>query len=128
MNTVKTLYTSRDITNIKTAKSALELLNSNTKTDFNTFSKKFSTIMHQATKKDVTTHIKRQRTAMKEDEEDREIIRVVDNKIYKPKVKIQFGETEAPSFDIEFLRTYRMFEESGDGGVKKLIKLTENHM
>ena len=49
--------------------------------------------MNQTTKKDVTKHSKRQRAAMKEDEEDRETIRVVEHKIYKPKVKIQFADT-----------------------------------
>ena len=84
MNTVKTLYTSRDITNIKTAKSALELLNSNTKTDYNKFTKKFTTIMNQSTNKNVSKQIKRKAVAMKEEEEERQLIRVVETKIYKP--------------------------------------------
>ena len=65
---------------------------------------------------------------MEEDEEDKQLIRVVENKIYKPKVKIQFADTEAPSFEIEFLKRYRVFEEAWDAGVKKLTKLIENHM
>ena len=65
---------------------------------------------------------------MEEDEEDKQIIRVVEHNIHQPKVSIHFADTEAPSFEIEFLRTYRMFEEAWDGGVKKLIKLTESHM
>ena len=87
MNTIKTLYTSRDITNIKTAKSALALLFQITKTDFNRISKNSTTIMNQTTKKDVPKHIKRRRAAMQEDEEDKQLIRVVEHKIYKPKVK-----------------------------------------
>ena len=84
--------------------------------------------MNQTAKKDVTKHIKRQRAAMQEDEEDKQRIRVVENKIYKPKVKIQFADTEAPSFEIEFLKTYRVFEEAWDAGAKKPTTLNENHM
>ena len=120
MNTLKTLYTSGDITNIKTAKSALDLLNSNAKTDYNKCSKKFATITNQTTNKNVTKQIKRKAVSMKEEEEEKQIIRVVEHKIYKPKVKIQFADTEAPSFEIEFLKRYRVFEEAWDAGAKKL--------
>ena len=84
--------------------------------------------MNQTTTKNITKQIKRKAVALKEEEEEKQSIRVVENKIYKPKVKVQLGDTEAPSFEIEFLRTYRMFEEAWDAGAKKLIKLTENHM
>ena len=84
--------------------------------------------MNQTTNKNVTKHIKRQRAAMEEDEEDKQLIRVVETKIQKPKVKIQFDDTEAPSFESEFLKRYRIFEEAWDAGIKKLTKLIENHM
>ena len=128
MNTVKKVYTSRDITNIKTATSALDLLNSNTKTDFNKFSKKFTTIMNQTTTNTITKQIKLKAVALKEEAEEKQLIKVVEHKIYKPKVSIQFADTEAPSFEIEFLKRYRVFEEAWDAGVKKLTNLTENHM
>ena len=42
MSTVKVLYKTRDITNIRTAKTALDLLDTNNNSDLNKFSKKFS--------------------------------------------------------------------------------------
>ena len=66
MNTVNTLYTSRDITNTKTAKSALDLLNSNTKLEFDNFSTKFTTIMNQTTHNTITKQIKRKAVALQE--------------------------------------------------------------
>jgi len=128
MNTVNTLYSSRDITNIKTAKSALALLNSNTKTDFHKVSKKFTTIMNQTTTNTLTKQIKRQSVALNEEEYEKQLTHFVEHNIYKPKVSINFADTEAPRFEIEFLKTYRMFEEAWDVGVKKLIKLTGYHM
>ena len=128
MNTVKTLYKSRDITNIRTAKSALDLLASNNKSDLNKCSKKFSTIMSQTAKKDAKKQVKRKAVALKEEEEEQKIITVVERKIFKPKVNIKHGDTEAPSFEIEFVKKYRIFDEAFDAGVKRLIKLTENHM
>ena len=128
MDTIKGLYTTRDITNIKTAKSALDLLNSNVKTDFNKFSKKFVTISGQITNKNVTKQLKQQTKKMKEDEEERQIIKVIDRKISKPKVQIKYGETEAPTFEIEFIKVYKEFKEAWGAGVRRLIKLTENHL
>jgi len=84
--------------------------------------------MTKTTNKNITKQIKRKAAALKEEEEDEQLIQVVEHKIYKPKVSIKFADTEAPSFEIEFLKTYRMFEQAWDAGVKKLIKLTENHM
>ena len=69
MNTVKTLYKSRDITNIRTAKSALDLLASNNKSDLNKFSKNVTTIVNQTTKKDDKKQVKRKAEVMKAQEE-----------------------------------------------------------
>jgi len=84
--------------------------------------------MTKTTNKNITKQIKRKAVALKEEEEDEQLIQVVEHKIYKPKVSIKFADTEAPSFEIECLKTYRMFEQAWDAGVKKLIKLTEHHM
>ena len=51
MNKLKSLYKNRDITNIKTATSAIHLLDTNIKSDLNIFSKTFSTIMKQTENK-----------------------------------------------------------------------------
>lgn len=67
MNTVKTLYTSRDITNIKTAKSDLHLLNSNIKSDVNTFTKQFTHRTTQTTHNTATTQVKRNVAALQEE-------------------------------------------------------------
>ena len=100
MNTVKLLYKNRDITNIKTATSAINLLNTNNKSDLNKFSKKFSTIMKQSEKKTEKTQVKRKAATIKEEEEEKKIIKVVERKIFKPRVNIKNGETKAPSFEI----------------------------
>ncbi len=128
MSTVKVLYKTRDITNIRTAKAALNLLDTNNKSDLNKFSKKFSTIMTQTEKKTATKQVKRKAAAVKEEEEEQKLIKVIEKKIFKPKVSIKHGETEAPSFEIEFIKKYRIFDEAFDAGYKRLIRLTENHM
>ena len=46
----------------------------------------------------------------------------------KPKINIKFPETEDPSFEIEFVKKYRIFDEAFDAGVRRLIKLIEKHM
>ncbi len=116
MSTVKVLYKTRDITNIRTAKAALNLLDSNNKSDLNKFSKKFSTIMTQTEKKTATKQVKRKAAAVKEEEEEQKLIKVIEKKIFKPKVSIKHGETEAPSFEIEFIKKYRIFDEAFDAG------------
>ncbi len=69
MSTVKVLYKTRDITNIRTAKAALNLLDSNNKSDLNKFSKKFTTIITQTEKKTATKQVKRKAAAIKEEED-----------------------------------------------------------
>ena len=84
--------------------------------------------MSQTTHKNRTTHIKRTAVARTEEEEEKQLIKVVEYNIHKPKVSITFADTEAPIFEIEFLKTYRTCEEAWDAGVNKLIKRFENHM
>ena len=91
MNTVKTLYKTRDITNIRTAKSALDLLASNNKSYLNKISKKLPTIMNQTTKKTTKQQVKRKAVALKEEEEEHKLIKVMERKIFKPKVNIKMA-------------------------------------
>ncbi len=36
--------------------------------------------------------------------------------------------TENPSFEVEFVKTDRMFDEAGEARVNNIIKWTENHL
>mgnify|MGYP000627119113 CR=1 FL=1 len=69
MPTVKQLYKNRDITNIRSARAALDLLKSNSKSDFNKFKTKFSTISKNLSNKQVKQHSKKDIQTTKEQEE-----------------------------------------------------------
>ncbi len=60
--------------------------------------------MTQTEKKTATKQVKRKAAAVKEEEEYQKLIKVIEKKIFKPKVSIKHGDTEAPSFEIEFIK------------------------
>ena len=49
--------------------------------------------MNQTTNKNITKQIKRKAVALKEEEEEKQLIKVIEHAIYKPKVSIQFADT-----------------------------------
>ena len=69
---------------------------------------------------------KRQTKNQKETEEMDQLVRGVEREVFRPKTKITHGETEAPTYEVEFLRDYRNIEEAWNAGVKKIIKMTES--
>ena len=56
------------------------------------------------------------------------VVRGVENLIHKPKIKISDQETEAPTYEVEFLRDYRNIMEAWEAAEKKLIRMTAAHM
>ena len=125
MSTVKELYKTRDITNIKTATRAMDLLKSN---ELNKFKKNFADISKLATTKSGKTKAKRETKYQAEKEIMDKEVRGVEREVFKPKLKTSNGETEAPTYEVEFLRDYTNIGEAWDAGVKKLTQMTETHM
>ena len=55
-------------------------------------------------------------------------VRGVEREVCRPKLKTKHGDTEAPTYEVEFVKDYRNFIEAWEAGVKKLIQMTEAHM
>ncbi len=55
-------------------------------------------------------------------------VRGIEKVIFKPKLKTTNGKTEAPTYEVEFVRDYKNIMEAWNAGEKKLIQLTEAHM
>ena len=62
MTTVKQLYKNRDSTNIRSARTALDLLKSNSKSDFNKFKTKITTISKNLSNTKIKQNIKKRYT------------------------------------------------------------------
>jgi hypothetical protein len=82
---IQDMYKSRDITNFKTATTALDLLTS--KNDFNKFQQTFKTIITQTTNKNNTTIIKQDIETKKIDLKVSDVIQSIAKTILKPTVK-----------------------------------------
>ncbi len=125
MKTVKHQYENRDITNVKTAKAAMDLLKAN---EFNKFTKKFASISKLVSNKSAKRAVKREAREFAEQEKmDREV-KGIEKVVYKPTIKISGKGTEAPTYEIEFKRDYRNIVEAWEAAERKLIKMTEEHM
>ena len=124
MSTVKELYKTRDITNIKTATRAMDLLKSN---ELNKFKKSFANISKLATKKSGKTKAKRETKYQAENEIMDKEVRGVEREVFKPKLKTSNGETEAPTYEVEFLRDYRNIGEAWDAVVKGTHEEEKEH-
>ena len=125
MKTVAHRYETRDITNKKTALTLMNFLENN---EMEKFGKKWATVDIQASKKTAKVTAKRETKYQAEKEEMDKVIRGVERVVLKPKLKTKDRGTEAPTYEVEFLKDYRNFEEAWEAGVKKLIKMTEEHM
>ena len=125
MSTVKEMYKTRDIRHIKTAMAAKTLLENN---EMNKFTKNFGSITKQVSNKTAKAAAKRETKYQAEKEEMDKTVRGVERVVLKPKLKTKDKGTEAPTYEVEFVKDYRNFEEALEAGVKKLIKLTEEHM
>ncbi len=128
MSTVKELYKTRDITNIKTATRAMDLLVSN---DLNKFKKSFANISKLAAKKSGKIQAKRETKLQAEKEEMDKVVRGVkrvERVATKPKTRTKDKGTEAPTYEVEFIKDYYVFGAAWEAGNKKLIKMIEEHM
>ena len=123
MKTFKGLYKNRDITNIRTATAAMELLKGN---EMKKFSKKFAGISKLVSKKTAKTTARRDAKHLMEKEEMDRTVRGVEREVFRPRIKTKDGETEAPTYEVEFIRDYRNIIEAWEAGEKKLIQLTES--
>ncbi len=74
MTTVKKFYEHRDITNVKTAKVAMDLLKAN---EFNKFTKKFASISKLVSNKAAKQTVKREARELVEQEEMDKVVRGV---------------------------------------------------
>jgi hypothetical protein len=125
MSTVKQFYENRDITNIKTAVVAMDLLKAN---DFNKFKKKFASIAKLVTTKQAKTAARRETRNAAEQAKMDQTVRGVEREVYKPRLKYFNAGTEAPTYEVQFIKNYTNIGEAWDSGVKKLIQMTEKHM
>ncbi len=55
-------------------------------------------------------------------------VRGVEREVFRPKIKTKDGGTEAPTYEVEFIRDYRNVLEAWEAGEKKLIQMTEKNM
>ena len=97
INLVQRMYKARDITNYKTAKTALDLLTS--KNDTNKFKTAFTTIIKLTTKKQIKLNLKQilnnRNTAL-----EKEIVNKVEQVVNKPDIQIKHEESEMPSYEM----------------------------
>ena len=118
-------YENRDIRNVKTGLALMKFLENN---EMEKFSKKWGTIDTAGTKKRTRDTERRETRNAKEAEEENKLVRGIEREVFKPKLKTKDGGTEAPTYEVEFVKDYRNFEESWEAGLKKLIRMTEAHM
>ncbi len=119
---VQTLYKSRDIRNIKTATNALDILTK--EKNIKKFQTKFKSITKLINKKS-----EKQATikAIKH-EKVKDKIKEVEEVVYRPSVKIEHRESEAPFYELKFKRQICDFHEAWNAGVKLLTKVAAKHM
>ena len=125
MATVKGLYKTGDITNIRTATAAMDLLKDN---EMKNFTQKVAGISKLVSTKTAKTKVKRDAKYQVEKEEMDKVVRGVENRVFKPRVNTINGGTAAPTYEVEFRRDYRNIMEAWEAGEKKLIQMTEAHM
>jgi hypothetical protein len=125
MTLIKQRYQSRDITNIKTAVSAMDSLNAN---DFNEFRRKYADVALAAPIKEAKKNARRDSKKAAVDDKVAEIITKVDNQILRPGIRTKNWESEAPSTEIKFKRNYKDFNDAWKEGSKLLIKAVSAHL
>ncbi len=94
----------------------------------NQLTKKFANIIKLMSNKDIKRKVKKEAKDAVEQEIMDKVVRGVENIAYKPKIKITDKDTEAPTYEVEFLRDYRNINEAWEAGEKKLIRMTATHM
>ncbi len=92
------------------------------------FAKKFAGIRKLVSNKTAKTQMKRDAQYQVEKEKMDKEVRGIENKVFKPRLKTTHGETEAPTYEVEFRSDYRNIMEAWEAGEKKLIQMTEAHM
>ena len=125
MKSLKQSYESRNTLNIKTTLRGMELLKNNKMKKFGPYSQG---VTNQATTRIAKAGAKRETKYQAEKEAMDKVIRGVERVVNKPKLNTKDGDTEAPTYEVEFIKDYFAFGEAWEAGVKKLIKLTEAHM
>ena len=55
-------------------------------------------------------------------------VKVIEEVIFEPSIKIQTREPEAPSYDIKFKQQYFDFHVAWNAGVKQLTKVAATHI
>ncbi len=103
----------------------MELLKNN---EMNKFTKKIASITKLIANKTAKSQAKRETNYQAEKEKMDKEVRGVERVLQKPKTKTKHGDTEAPTFEVEFVKDYRNFPEAWSAGLKKLIQMVETHM
>jgi hypothetical protein len=125
MTLIQQQYKSRDITNIKTAVSAMDSLKAN---DFDEFKRKYADMVLAVPIKNAKKRARREKKETVIDDKVADIITKVDNKIHRPGIRTKNWESEAPSTEIHFKRNYKDFNDAWKEGSKLLIKAVSAHL
>ena len=125
MTLIKSQYENRDITNIKTAKSALDLLESN---DLSKFQRKFATMVKAIPIKQTKQKARKEVKTKKPDEELAKVVKVAERRVYRPNIKTKHWESESPSSEVVFKKDFTLFDEAWKAGYPLLVKIVIAHM
>jgi hypothetical protein len=125
MTLIKQQYKSRDITNNKTAVSAMNSLKAN---EFNEFKRKYADIAMTIPIKQAKKTAAREKKEKVIDDNLAEAVIKLDNKIHRPGITTKNWESEAPSVEINFKRDYKDFNDAWAAGSKLLIKEVSAHL